>query len=136
LIASFCNITFTGADPINSESLALALARIAADKKAEDLTVLDLRGISNFTDFFLICSGTSEPHLKAVSGELQERMRMEHGIRPLSIDGFPASQWVVADFGSVVVHLFSKDKRRTYSLESLWNDAPRLAVEHSPHLSS
>ena len=91
--------------------------------------MLDLRGISNFTDFFVICSGTSDPHLKAISSELQDRLRTEHGIRPLSMDGFPASQWVVSDFGSVVVHLFSKEKRRTYSLEALWSDAPRLAFE-------
>ena len=91
--------------------------------------MLDLRGISNFTDFVVICSGTSDPHLKAISAELQDRLRTEHGVRPLSTDGFPASQWVVADFGSVVVHIFSSEKRRTYSLESLWSDAPRIAVQ-------
>jgi ribosome-associated protein len=89
---------------------------------------IDLRGISSFTEFFLICSGTSEPHLKAIIGELEERLRKDHGIRPMAVDGYPISQWIVADFGSVVVHLFHSAKRAYYSLEDLWGDAPRLEL--------
>ena len=89
---------------------------------------LDLRGISSFTDFFVICSGTSEPHLKAIINEVEERLRKDHGIRPSAIDGFPASQWIVADYSDVVLHIFHTSKRSYYSLEDLWSDAPRLAL--------
>ena len=88
--------------------------------------ILDLRGISSFTDFFVICSGTSEPHLKAIAGEIEQRLREEHGIRPAAVDGFPASQWMVLDYLQVIVHVFHSDKRAFYSLEDLWGDAPRL----------
>ena len=115
--------------PINSEHLAQIIADIASDKKAEDIVALDLRGISSFTDFFVICSGTSEPHLKAILNELRDKLKTEHGLRPLAVDGFPMSQWVVADYADVVVHIFHTDKRAYYSLEDLWGDAPRLALK-------
>jgi ribosome-associated protein len=90
--------------------------------------VLDMRGLASFTDFFLICSGNSEPHLKAIAGELQDRLRKEHDLRPVRIDGFPQSQWIIADFSDVVIHIFHEDKRGFYSLEDLWSDAPRLKL--------
>jgi len=91
--------------------------------------VLDLRGISTFTDFFVICSGTSEPQLKAIAGEIETRLREDHSIRAVAIDGFPASQWIVLDYLQVVTHVFHRDKRAFYSLEDLWGDAPRLQWE-------
>jgi ribosome-associated protein len=100
----------------------------AAEKKAEDIVALDLRGISSFTDFFVICSGTSEPHLKAIAGEIHDRLKEDHGVKPLAVDGFPTSQWIVADYSDVVVHIFHAEKRRFYSLEDLWGDAPRLKL--------
>jgi len=118
-------ITSTGARIINSEQLAQTIARIADEKKADDILVIDLRGISTFTDFFVICSGNSEPHLKAVAAELSDRLRTEHQLRPMSIDGVPGSQWVVADYIDVIVHIFTSEKRKLYSLEDLWSDAPR-----------
>jgi ribosome-associated protein len=88
--------------------------------------VLDLRTISTFTDFFVICSATSEPQLKAIANEIETRLREDHAIRPVAIDGFPASQWIVLDYLQVVVHVFHRDKREFYSLEDLWSDAPLL----------
>jgi ribosome-associated protein len=93
------------------------------------VVAVDLRGISTFTDFFLICSGTSEPHLKAIMSELVERLREDHGVKPMAVDGYPISQWIVADYGSVVVHLFHTAKRSYYCLEDLWGDAPRLELK-------
>jgi len=90
--------------------------------------ILDLRGISSFTDFFVICSGTSEPHLKAIAGEIEQRLKEDHGIRPAAVDGFPESQWMVLDYLQVIVHVFHSDKRAFYSLEDLWGDAPRLEL--------
>jgi ribosome-associated protein len=91
--------------------------------------VLDLEGISSFTDYFVICSGTSEPHLKAISGEIEEQLKDAHGIRPVSVDGFPASQWIVLDYLQVIVHVFRQEKREFYSLEDLWSDARRVEWE-------
>jgi ribosome-associated protein len=99
---------------------------LASNKKAEEIVVLDLREISTFTDFFVICSATSEPQLKAIAGEIEGRLRKEHRIKPAAMDGFPASQWIVLDYLQVVVHIFHQEKRAFYSLEDLWSDAPRL----------
>jgi ribosome-associated protein len=91
--------------------------------------VLNLRGISTFTDFFVICSATSEPQLKAIANEIETRLKEDHNIRAVAIDGFPASQWIVLDYLHVVVHIFHHDKRAFYSLEDLWGDAPRVEWE-------
>ena len=96
--------------------------------------MLDLREISTFTDFFVICSASSEPQLKAIAGEIETRLRQEHDIRAVAMDGFPSSQWIVLDYLQVVVHIFHRDKRAFYSLEDLWGDAPRLAWEPAAQL--
>jgi len=116
-------------DPL---ALALKCAEAADNRKAEDIVVIDLRGISSFTDFFVVCSGKSEPQLRAIAGGVREDVREELGVRPLSEDGFPVSQWVVVDYGDVLVHIFHTEKREYYRLEDLWNDAPRVEV---PNLS-
>jgi ribosome-associated protein len=88
-----------------------------------------LRAISTFTDFFVICSATSEPQLKAVANEIETRLQEDHSIRTVAVDGFPASQWIVLDYLQVVVHVFHRDKRAFYSLEDLWGDAPSFQWE-------
>ena len=93
--------------------------------------ILDLREISTFTDFFVICSAGSEPQLKAIAGEIEARLKEDDKIRPAAVDGFPASQWIVLDYLQVVVHIFHREKRAFYSLEDLWGDAPRLSWEPS-----
>lgn len=113
---------------MTSEELARLCAAYAADKQAENVVALDLRGISTFTDFFVICSGASEPQLKAIAGGITERLRDEHDVTPAAVDGYPLSQWVIVDYGSVVVHIFHQVKRELYSLEDLWSDAPKLAL--------
>ena len=113
---------------IDSETIARACAAAAADKKAENPVLLDLRGVSGFTDFFLICSGSSEPQLKAISSSIRESVREKHGQRPLAEDGYPASQWVVLDYGDVICHLFYGEKRAFYDLENLWSDAKRVPL--------
>ena len=112
---------------IDSETIARACAAAAADKKAENPVLLDLRGVSGFTDFFLICSGTSEPQLKAISSSIREDVREGLGARPFAEDGYPVSQWIVLDYGSVICHIFLGEKREFYDLENLWSDAKRVA---------
>ena len=114
---------------MTSEKLARLCAAAAAEKKAEQIVALDLQGISNFTDFFVICSGSSEPQLKAIAGEIEDQLRKHHGIKPHAIDGYPMSQWMVLDYGDVVVHVFHTNKRELYSLEDLWGDARELKLQ-------
>ncbi|MGI9088508.1 MAG: ribosome silencing factor [Chthoniobacterales bacterium] len=114
---------------MTSEELAKTCAELASNKKAEDIVVLDLREISTFTDFFVICSASSEPQLKAIAGEIEAQLKKDHQVRPVAVDGFPASQWIVLDYMQVIVHIFHHEKRDFYSLEDLWGDAPRLAWE-------
>ncbi|MDQ3315693.1 MAG: ribosome silencing factor [Verrucomicrobiota bacterium] len=91
--------------------------------------ILDLREISTFTDFFVICSATSEPQLKAIAGEVEAQLKQNRNVRPVAVDGFPASQWIVLDYMQVIVHIFHSEKRGFYALEDLWGDAPQLAWE-------
>ena len=105
---------------------------MASNKKAEDIVVLDLRDISTFTDFFVICSAASEPQLKAIAGEIEGQLKQNHDVRAVAVDGFPASQWIVLDYMQVIVHVFHAEKRGFYSLEDLWSDAPRLAWQTAP----
>ncbi|MEO6848814.1 MAG: ribosome silencing factor [Chthoniobacterales bacterium] len=98
-------------------------ADAAVEKKAEDITILDMRGLSSFTDYFVICSGASDPQLKAIATSIRENMRERFGAKPIYEDGFPSSQWIVLDYGDVLVHIFHKDKRGYYGLENLWSDA-------------
>ena len=112
----------------DSETIALAAAQAASDKKAENIRVLDLRKVSSFADYFVICSGTSDPHLKAIGSEIREKLRDNLGLTAHA-DGFPASQWVVLDCSGVIIHIFQPDKREFYDLESLWRDAPVVPFE-------
>lgn len=114
---------------MEGEALARACAQAAFDKKAEDIVILDMREISSFTDFFVICSASSEPQLKAIGASIRGQIRELCGRRPTTEDGFPASQWVVIDFGEVIVHVFHSEKRDFYRLEDLWNDARRIEVD-------
>jgi ribosome-associated protein len=116
-------------EPIDpEEALARLCAEGALDKKAEKVVILDMRGISSFTDFFVVVSGTSEPQLKAIASSIRGRVRDATGQRPVAEDGFPGSQWVIVDYGSVIVHIFHADKRDVYALEDLWSDARRIDI--------
>jgi ribosome-associated protein len=77
----------------------------------------------------VICSGTSEPHLKAIASEIEERLKVDDKVAPVAVDGYPMSHWIVIDYSDVVVHIFHEQKRGYYSLEDLWSDAPRLPLE-------
>lgn len=100
----------------------------ALDKKAENPVILDLRGVSTFTDFFVIVSGTSEPQIKAIATSIREKIREEKGAAPYLDDSYPGSPWIVIDYGSVIVHIFHTRLRDVYDLESLWGDARKVEV--------
>lgn len=106
--------------------LARRCRELACEKKAVDPVILDLRGVEGPTDFFLICSGQSDPQLKAIAGAIEGSLKQEHGIRPAKVDGKMVSGWVVLDYGDVLVHIMGEAKRAYYQLEKLWGDAPRV----------
>src|SRR5258707_6294858 len=111
---------------MDSRKLALLCRALAENKKAEDIVILDMRELSSVTDYFVLASGTSEPHLRAIVDEITEKIREDQNLRPRAIDGtFPAS-WVVLDYFDVIVHVMRQDVRDRYDLETLWGDAPRL----------
>ena len=113
----------------DSLSLATICAKHADEIQAERIEVLDLRGISSLADFFVICSATSLPHLKAVSRDVRHNTQEETGESPRSAEGEASSLWVVLDYVDVVVHIFHEEKRDFYALEDLWADAPRVELE-------
>jgi ribosome-associated protein len=99
----------------------------ADDRKALDLRVLRLREVSDFTDYFLICSGTSERQVQAIANAIEERLRAEH-VRPLHVEGYNRGQWVLLDYGDFVAHVFTEEPRSFYALERLWGDAPDVTA--------
>src|SRR5499427_11017122 len=111
---------------MDSRKLALLCRTLADNKKAEDIEILDVRELSSVTDYFVIASGTSEPHLRAIVDEITDRLRDEHGLRPKAVDGTLHTAWVVLDYFDVIVHVMRQDVRERYDLETLWGDAPRL----------
>ena len=111
---------------MDSKKLALLCREFADIKKAENIVVLDVRKVSSVTDFFVIASGTSEPHLRAIFDEVTDRLREEHDLRPRAVDGTARGAWVVLDFFDVIVHIMRADVRERYDLESLWGDAPQV----------
>jgi len=113
----------------DGETLARACASAAADKKADDLVVLDMQGVSTVTDFFVICSASSEPQLKAIANSIRRHVLEESGRKPFAAEGSPVSQWIVLDYGEVIVHLFHSEKRGLYDLENLWSDARRIGLK-------
>ena len=97
---------------------------ILEDKKGIDVEVLNLSGISSVTDAFVIASGSSTPHIKALSDYVEEGLS-EKGFDPLRIEGYYSAKWILLDYGDVLVHIFSEEARKFYSLEWLWADAPK-----------
>jgi ribosome-associated protein len=102
--------------------------RAALERNSRDAVVLDLRGISDVTDFFLILSGDSDTHTRAISENILDRMR-ESGFRPVGVEGSAGGRWILMDFVGLVVHVFLPAVREFYQLERLWGDAPLVALE-------
>ena len=117
---------------MDTMELARQCARYADDKKAEDILLLDLRGLSPVTDYFVICTASSNPQMRAIRDEIVEEMREEHGERPIFNEGEYESQWLIVNYPNVMVHILSPEKREFYALEELWGDAPRLPLEDAP----
>lgn len=116
------------ADLAGSRAIALVAARAAAAKQAEDVAILDVHDLIVITDYFVICSGQSEPQVKTIVEEVEKAVR-ELGERPIRREGEADNRWVLLDYIDVVVHVFAEEEREYYDLERLWRDAPRVEVD-------
>lgn len=112
---------------MESSQLANKITDLIFNKKGYDVKILDLRNITTFTDYFVVCSGDSDTQVKAIADEVDKKLSDE-GIRPWHIEGYQALNWILIDFVDVVVHIFKKETREFYNLEKLWGDAPITEV--------
>jgi ribosome-associated protein len=100
-------------------------AEAVLDKKGMELKVLYVREVSDFADFFLICSGQTDRQVQAIARGVEQRLADE-GLKPLHAEGLPQGKWVLLDYGDLIVHVFDEERRGFYRLDRLWADAPRL----------
>jgi ribosome-associated protein len=111
---------------IKGLKLAQACAKAADETKAETIRILDMRGVSNLTDFMVVCSGSSMPQLRAILRDVAGKVEEEHGVKPVHSEGKADSRWVVLDFIDVMVHVMHQELRDFYGLEDLWKDAKEV----------
>lgn len=116
---------------MDSEEKVRLMALVADSVKAEQIIVLDLRGLTIIADFFLICSGNTSIQIRGIADRIEEKLR-EVGIKKLRMEGFQDASWILMDYSDVVVHIMSPDQRAFYRLEERWSDAPHLQLELLP----
>jgi len=112
---------------INNKQKAQALAEAAYDKKAEDIVLLDMVKLSDFTDYFIICSSDSARGVKTIVENIEKKCK-DLGTKVLGVEGLKESRWVLVDAGDIIVHVFHDPIRSEYDIESLWNEAPRVEL--------
>lgn len=115
--------------PFNELDAELKLAiHSIGEKKGIDIVALDLRDIANFTEFFVIASGTNQRQVQAMADEINEQLKKQLGSRPVRIEGYNSADWVLLDYGDFIVHLFNTEGREFYDLARLWRDARRVEL--------
>ena len=117
-------------DPVK-ERVRLAV-EAALDKKAFDLEVLDVTGLTPIADYFIICSAATERQTAAIYDAIEDRVRVEGGQKPLLVEGATPGRWILVDYGDFIIHIFTEECRKFYSLERLWGDAPNVTAKFSP----
>ena len=116
----------------DSQLKSLLCAKAAVEKKASDLVLLEMKRVTSFTDYFLICSGKSDRQVQAIAQGIEETLERK-GIRPIGHEGRTEGRWILMDYGDVVVHILLEPIRAFYDLEGLWIDAPRIELEKGDH---
>jgi ribosome-associated protein len=116
------------AGPDLSRPTALAIANAALDKKAEDVLVLDVRGLASYADYFVLMTADSDRQASAIADHVEATMKA-NGHTKVGAEGYETGRWILVDYGDVLAHVMSRDTRQFYDLEGLWADAPRLTVE-------
>lgn len=120
---------------MTAKGMALRLAQAIDDKKGEEVRVLDLRGVCGFADYFVLATGSSARHVRALADAVIE-VAVRDGAKPRGIEGKPIGTWVLVDLGDVVVHVFQEEQREFFGLERLWGDAEELPVGHAAGAAS
>jgi ribosome-associated protein len=110
--------------------LAMLAGRYADEKKGLDVSVIELTGLTDIADYFVIVSGTSERHVRTIAEHIEKTMR-DGGIRPYSMEGHDQGRWIIIDYQNVIVHIFLEQLRELYDLESLWIEAKRFRIERA-----
>jgi len=108
---------------LTSEKLAELCAKYIAEKKGNDILVMDMREITSIVDFFVICTALSDTHARGLSGDVKEKLKYEHEDDVWHVEGYDSGRWILMDYVSIVVHIFQAEQRDYYSLERLWGDA-------------
>ena len=112
----------------DSKTKSFLILEAALNKKALNLTLLEMKGITSFTDYFFICSGNSDRQVQAIAEGIQEALKGE-GLRPLGLEGTHEGKWILMDYEDVVAHIFLEPVRQFYDVEGLWVDAPRINLQ-------
>jgi ribosome-associated protein len=114
--------------PDESRPRAMEVARAGLDKKAEDVLVIDVRGLSSYADYFVLMTADSDRQAGAIADAVDEKLKAQ-GASKVGVEGYESGRWILIDYGDVVAHVFNREARGFYDLEGLWADAPRFAVE-------
>jgi ribosome-associated protein len=114
--------------PDTARPTAVAIAKAALDKKAEDVTVLDVRGLTSYADYFVVVTADSDRQASAIADAVEDTMK-KLGVSKVGVEGYETGRWILVDYGDVVAHVMNKESRGFYDLEGLWADAPRFQVE-------
>jgi len=120
--------TSNSKESVETRKLADVIADGLLDKKGKDVVILDVRGLTTLTDYFVVCHGTSETQIKALADSVEDKTLEKLGEKPWKREGFDARRWIILDYVTVVVHIFSEEKREYYGIERMWNDANRIEV--------
>jgi ribosome-associated protein len=107
---------------------AVAIAQAGLDKKAEEVLVIDVRGLTSYADYFVLMTADSDRQAGAIADAVDERLKAQ-GATKVGVEGYESGRWILIDYGDVVAHVFNREARGFYDLEGLWADAPRFAVE-------
>ncbi|MEX1011886.1 MAG: ribosome silencing factor [Balneolaceae bacterium] len=116
----------------NGNRLADAVTTALMEKKAKDIVVLDVRGLTTLTDYFVVCHGTSDTQIKALADHVHEYVAEKTGEKAWKKEGLEARRWVILDYVNLVVHIFNQEKREYYGIERMWNDAIRTDIRDEP----
>lgn len=114
--------------PDAARPTAVAIARAALDKKGEDVTVLDVRGLTSYADYFVVVTADSDRQASAIADHVEQTMKAQ-GVTKVGVEGYEGGRWILVDYGDVVAHVMNRESRGFYDLEGLWADAPRFAVD-------
>lgn len=113
----------------NSKKLAKAAYDALADKKADDIKVLNISQVTVLADYFIIAGGSNRNQVQAMADNVEEKLGKEYGIAPKHIEGYQTANWILMDYGDIVIHLFDTENRIFYDLERIWRDGEALSVE-------